>query len=205
MVAKTKSKAKAKPKAKGKPAPKVPDGYLNKRQMCDSMGISQTAFDKYKIEPILRQGGRAYYTVRQILNNRLENLAQQFEDRFQGSEEDGDELPPGSINGDREKARLDKERADGQALKNAVTRGELIPTDAAMYIFGEMGAEISSILEVIPAKLKRRVPILKAADINAVKKEIVKAQNIAADVAAGLDEYTEGYNAETANELAEGD
>ena len=194
MVAKTKSKAKAKPKAKGKPAPKVPDGYLNKRQMCDSMGISQTAFDKYKIEPILRQGGRAYYTVRQILNNRLENLARQHQDQMPALEDENDD--PSYIDGNREKARLDKEKADGQALKNAVTRGELIPADAAMYIFGEMGAEVSSILEVIPAKIKRRVPTLKATDINAIKSEIIKAQNIAASIASGLDDYVESYYTE---------
>lgn len=83
------------------------------------------------------------------------------------------------IDGDAEKARLTREQADGQALKNAITRKEVAPIELLEWSLSNLGGQIKSILESIPLKVKKRLPQLKAADIEIVKREIVKAQNAA--------------------------
>ena len=92
------------------------------------------------------------------------------------------------IDYDRERARLTREQADNTALKNAQLRKELAPVGVMEWALGKIGAQISAILETIPLKVKRRVPRLAAAEVEIIKREVVKAQNMAARVTVDLDE-----------------
>ncbi|WP_444919302.1 terminase small subunit (plasmid) [Microbulbifer sp. CnH-101-G] len=163
------------------PAP-VPDYWLNKRQVCDSLGITATAFDKWKVEPVSRQGNKNYYTVRSLLDNREEALVRKMQLER-----------PAQVAGDldpmQEQARLSKERADQLALKNELARGETIPAESAALIFGKVGSEMASIFDSLEANIKRQVPSLTATELGYIKAERVKLQNLAASVPDRLEEF----------------
>ena len=163
--------------------PAVPDYWLNKRQVCESLGITATAFDKWKVEPVARVGNSNYYDARSLVDNRVDSVLrrQQLE---RPDADDGDGLNPVL-----EQARLAKEKADAQALKNNITRGELIPAEVAALLFGKVGGEMAAVLDALPANIKRRVPSLTATDMEFIKAEIVRAQNAAAEVERHLDEF----------------
>jgi len=95
----------------------------------------------------------------------------------------------GEIDWDAERARETKERADNLELKNAQLRRELIPIELMSWTLGNIGAQISAVLESIPVKLKRRMAKLGAAEVDIIRGEIAKCQNIAADIKVDFDEY----------------
>lgn len=70
---------------------------------------------------------------------------------------------------------------------------ELAPIAVIEWTLNRIGSQIAAILETIPGKVKRRLPSLSAAEIEIIKREIVKAQNMAARVTVDLD----GYRADT--------
>lgn len=167
-------------------ASEVPDYWLNKRQACESLGITSTAFDKWKVEPVARRGNSNYYDARSLVDNRVESALrrQQLE---RPDPMDGCELNPVA-----EQARLAKEKADAQSLKNQQARGELIPAEIAGPLFGKIASEMAAVLDALEANIKRRVPSLTATDMEFIKAERVRAQNAAAEVDRLLEELTDG-------------
>ena len=81
-----------------------------------------------------------------------------------------------------ERARLASEQADKVAMQNAVTRQELAPVHTIEDVLTKAGAKVSGILEAIPGAIRRRVPALKAPEMDLIEREISKARNIAASV-----------------------
>jgi len=66
-------------------------------------------------------------------------------------------------------------------LKEQQIRRETAPISVIESALGHVGARIAAILESIPAKVKRRLPKLTASEVEVIKREIIKAQNAAAD------------------------
>ena len=151
--------------------------WLNKRAMCKSLGISTQAFDKWGVEPVSRHGREAFYQVKDVLKNRLDHLRDSTGAGKQISEID------------KQKARLAKEQADGAALKNAQLRKELAPVSVISWTLNTVGTKISAILEAVPLKAKKHIPTLTATQVNIIKREIVKAQNVASKIQLNFDEY----------------
>lgn len=83
------------------------------------------------------------------------------------------------INRTAEEARLTKERADGQALKNSVMRKELARVPILEYALKDIAAQWCSKLDALPMKVKKRMPDLPARALETIKSEIVKIQNTA--------------------------
>lgn len=81
-----------------------------------------------------------------------------------------------------ERARLAKEQADRIAMQNAVTRGELAPAHLIEQVLAKVGSKVARLLETIPGLLKRRLPDLTSADIQAVREVIARARNMAAQI-----------------------
>ncbi|EPG2416644.1 terminase small subunit [Stenotrophomonas maltophilia] len=81
-----------------------------------------------------------------------------------------------------ERARLAREQADRLAMQNAVTRGELAPAHLMEQVLSKVGARAGRILETIPGTLRRRLPQLKAADVEVVAQIVAKARNLAASM-----------------------
>jgi phage terminase Nu1 subunit (DNA packaging protein) len=67
-----------------------------------------------------------------------------------------------------------------KALKEQQILGELAPIAALEWALTSVCAQISAVLETLPAKLKRRLPQLTSADLHLVQTEIAKARNAAA-------------------------
>ena len=155
------------------PSPKKEPHWLNKKQMAASCNISTQAFDKWGVQPVSRIGRESFYTVSDVLLNREQKLLDQM---------GGHNNPEGDqefIDKDFEYARKLRADADAQEMKNAVTRRELAPVDLLEWALASIAEQINSILDSIPLKLKKRVPHLKAAELEIAKREIIKAQNAA--------------------------
>jgi phage terminase Nu1 subunit (DNA packaging protein) len=88
---------------------------------------------------------------------------------------------------------LDRERALNLQADTALKRlkeqqllGELAPINVLEWALTSVCAQIGAALETLPAKLKRRLPQLDAADLEIVRKEIAKARNSAAAIRLDL-------------------
>ena len=65
-------------------------------------------------------------------------------------------------------------------IKEQELLGQLAPIAALEWALGNVCSQISGVLEALPAKLKRRLPQLTAADVHLIQSEIAKARNAAA-------------------------
>lgn len=80
----------------------------------------------------------------------------------------------------QERLRLTAAQAEGQELKNEVTKRKSVPADFAMFVLSRLAAEIGSILDTLPLTLKRKHPDLEVRHIESVQRELAKARNRAA-------------------------
>ncbi|WP_406828126.1 terminase small subunit [Microbulbifer sp. ARAS458-1] len=163
----------------------VRDCLLNQRQMCESLSVTPPGFARWGVEPALRVGNRAYYSVRDVVDNRVEAALEKQRLERPGPLEGSD------LNPVAEQARLAKEKADAQALKNSVTRGELIPAEAMGLVISKVATEMAAALDALPGQIKRIEPGLSATSLDKIKREIVRAQNAAAEVDRYLDEFVD--------------
>lgn len=172
-----KKKAAAK-QVEPKPEFKTEKFWLNKQDMAAALGISVQAFDKWGVEPVAKRHkyGEAFYAVADVVKNRLEWQRRKLE-------QSQPNLDAAEVTAAREQAELEytRERAEGQRLKNAQMRRELAPIEMVTWAIAQIGSEISAALETIPGKVKRAVPKLTSSEVQMVKREIVKAQNVAAE------------------------
>lgn len=79
-----------------------------------------------------------------------------------------------------ERLRLTAAQAEGQELKNDITKRKSVPTEVATFVLSRLSAEIGSILDTLPLTLKRRHPDLEVRHIESVQRELAKARNRAA-------------------------
>lgn len=93
---------------------------------------------------------------------------------------------------------LDRERALNLQADTALKRikeqqllGELAPINVLEWALSSACAQIGATLETLPAKLKRRLPQLNAADLEIIRKEIAKARNTAAAIRLDLGDSNE--------------
>jgi len=92
-----------------------------------------------------------------------------------------------------ERARLAKEQADAQALKNTLARGETLDAEAVAQTWEGIIADVRSAMLAVPGRLRRRAgSALDSAAIGLVDHEIREALTALADPdhdqAARLDE-----------------
>lgn len=89
---------------------------------------------------------------------------------------------------ERERARLTREQADNQALKNTRARNELMPVDVVRWALRETGRQIGQIIGRLPAKIAKRVELVPAG-VECVRLEVKKAQAVAANLEHTLDDF----------------
>ena len=83
---------------------------------------------------------------------------------------------------DKEKALVNQERARQLKRENDVEERVLIPIEELTSVLSGVSAQAVSILDALPLNIKRRVPMLKARDIEYIKKEIAKSRNSIAKI-----------------------
>lgn len=89
----------------------------------------------------------------------------------------------------RENLRLTKARADAQELKNLQDKQQLLPVEIMRESLAKVSAQITSILDTLPSKIKRAHPSLNNSEMDLIKSEIVRAQNLAAQSGDILEDY----------------
>ena len=90
-----------------------------------------------------------------------------------------------TIDKEREEARLKKEQADTQELKNARLRKELLPIDEVSRVWSEQISSIRSSLLAVVSRARQRI-VLSAEDAVVLDEEIRAAMTKLAD---GVDIY----------------
>ena len=73
-------------------------------------------------------------------------------------------------------------------LREQEMLGQLAPISALEWALTSVCGQIAGILESLPAKLKRRMPQLTAADVHLIQTEIAKARNAAASATINFPE-----------------
>lgn len=81
-----------------------------------------------------------------------------------------------------ERARLASEQADKIAMQNAITRQELAPVHVLEDVLTRSATKVTGILDTIPGSIQRRVPSLRASEIDLIRREVAKARNIMAGI-----------------------
>ena len=158
--------------------------WLTQSQMAKACGVSVQGFVKWQVTPVAKIGRYAYYVVADVLESRLVNQAARLTKSIDTATEA--EL----FRAEREeKLLLTRAQREGQEIKNSQLRNELAPVHLIEWTLGKVGSQISAILGALPLQLKKRNPKLTATNIETIRREIVKAQNIAAQVTVEFDEY----------------
>ena len=162
---------------------KIEPGWMTHQQTAKEFDITVTALRQWGMEPIAKIGRSVYYSPSQITANRVAH----FEARKQKhAPADYAEL----VQAEREaKLKLTEAQVEGQQLKNSQLRKELAPVAVIEWTLGKVGAQIAAILDSLPLLLKKRNAKLTASNLETIRREIVKAQNIAAQVQIDFDEF----------------
>ncbi|MBK3511283.1 terminase small subunit [Pseudomonas sp. MF6747] len=162
-------------------------GWLNKKNMADSLGISVQAFDKWDVAPVAKIGRESFYDVRSVLDNRLQHQTC----KQQPGAEEVDPLIGYKI--DCERLRLTKEQADAQARKNKVGEKELVPVGFMIFALSSLSAQLASTLNTIPKSVKRRHPDIAVRHLDALETEIAVTRNAAVELADRVPELLDEY------------
>lgn len=160
---------------------------LNKTDMCKSLNISTQAFDKWDVTVHSRVGRETFYTVADVLANRLAH------ERKKAAPEPDDEGSSTDAELMAERIRLTRAQAEAQELKNERAKRLVVPCEFITFVLSKIAVQISSILDQIPLTIKRKFPELEQHQIDAVKGEIIKAMNVAATVDQKLPEWLDDY------------
>ncbi|MCK5643448.1 MAG: terminase small subunit [Gammaproteobacteria bacterium] len=158
--------------------------WLSQVEMLRSLNITKQAFARWNVPHVAVVGKRRYYTAEAVLHNRLTH--QEAKSKKLLNRKDAIEQL------DAAKLLEVQERTENIALKNAILKREHAPIAMLEWMLGQVGSQISAILESIPVKVKRRMPHLKTSELQILKEEIVKCQNVAAEAHVDLDAYESG-------------
>ena len=154
--------------------------------MAKSCQIGVTAFDKWAVEPVKREGREAFYDVASVLRNRLDHEISKIVNLDGDGDIDDAELLKARI-------RLTNAQADSQELKNARDKSEVMDVELFTFILQRVAGGISSRLDITPMNLQRKYPDIQADHIEAVKKEIAFAANQAAAIHEELPRWIREY------------
>lgn len=169
------------------------DALLNGRQCAESIGISQTAFQNWKIPHAGTSGRQKLYALKDVLAVHRERVRRELEREIRreveadlGGRTDVPVNPAEvKLRLDQERVRLTQAQADGQELKNEIARHEVAPFDFITYVLGRTANEIAGVMDGLPVELMRK--------LNLTPKEVEKVKGVtalAADAIANLGDET---------------
>ena len=161
--------------------------WLNRTQMAKSLGISAGAFDRWDVQPVARIGASKYFEVRAVLDNRLMKQADQMQPA-PGEQEDGSM--------DFERLRLTRAQAEGQEIKNELSKGKTAPVEIITLVLSRIAGEASGELDSMPLNIRRKHPELASQVIESIKRHCVKAQNAISRTGESLDNHLNDYLAD---------
>ncbi|RWR07709.1 terminase small subunit [Paenirhodobacter populi] len=71
-----------------------------------------------------------------------------------------------------ERARLAKEQADAQALKNAALRGEMVSASEVTRAWAEVLRQVRSRVLAVPSRIRSVLPHLNASEVASIDREL---------------------------------
>jgi phage terminase Nu1 subunit (DNA packaging protein) len=174
------------PRKKAEDKPTKQPGWLNKKQMAASIGISPQAFDRWGVGPVAKIGRETFFLVSDVLNNREEKAL------FEEEQKDnlGTLIDPAEL--EFQRFRKTKAEADKIELANEVTRREQAPVALLEWALASLSEQISSVLDAIPGRIKKRVPHLKANELAIIEHEVTKCRNAGAKTKLPWDQLEGG-------------
>lgn len=96
------------------------------------------------------------------------------------------------LNLEAERARLAKAQADAHELKNATTRGELVPVENVEQVIAGAGQDVRALLVALPLDIKRREPALTSGAIAAINECVSRCLNAIAEVSIDDEDEPDG-------------
>ncbi|WP_153448741.1 terminase small subunit [Vibrio algicola] len=170
-----------------KTASKSEPHWLNKSAMAESLGISVQAFDRWGVKPVAKVGRSVYFTVADVLHNRLKNETEKHQPKTINPEE----LDPNGL--DYERYRLTKAQADAQELKNEIAKHEVVPVEFASFALSKVAAEVSGILDALPLNMMRKHPELTTVQIENIKRALAKGMSSISTIDERMDDLIDDY------------
>ena len=89
--------------------------------------------------------------------------------------------------GDEKNSNLLKE------LKNEKDRKEVVEVAFCSFVLSRIAAQISPVLDQIHIRVKRKFPDMPERTIDAIRAEVIKSQNTAAELASGIEDLLDEY------------
>lgn len=175
------TKNKAKKKQEKQP------GWLNKRELCLSLKISPSAFDKWGVPSITKIGREVFFSFADVLENRLKN-----ERKNQAENTNLDEQS------EADKLKLDKLREEVKQLelRNAVLEGKTLPADGVTIVLTKILSQSGDILDSLPLTIKRKFPDLDPRIIDSISEVTIKHQNEVARLGDLIEEIIDSVQSE---------
>lgn len=161
-------------------------GLVNKSTLVMSLGISSQAFDKWGVKPRSKRGRENFYSVGDVVQNRLDN-AEKIQSKpgtKKGAKQSSKDQP------DEDRLKLEKlsEEVRALKLKNDVSEAHLMPVEFVTSILAEIAGEQTAIFETLPLNIKRQNLDIPAHVLDMITRDVAKVTNIAATVGGRLDE-----------------
>ncbi|WP_350431731.1 terminase small subunit [Shewanella sp. H8] len=172
------------------PQQQIEPVLLNKTDLCKSLNISTTAFDKWDVPVHSKKGRECLYTMADVVGNRVAN-----ERKKHLGKPDEDESDKPNI--DFERYRLTKAQADGQELKNEKDRKEVVEVGFCTFLLSRIAAQVAPVLDQIHIRVKRKFPDIPERTIEAIKAEVIKSQNTTAELASSIEDLLDEYISST--------
>lgn len=146
------------------------DALLNGRQCAESIGISARAFYDWHVPHWGTKGRQKLYALKDVLVVYRERIRREMERGLRQSIHaelsevaDPDGLPndAGKVKLllDKERARLTREQANAQELKNEIVRHEAAPFSFITFALGKTANEIAGVMDSLPIELMRKLSL----------------------------------------------
>lgn len=164
-------------------------GLVNKSTLVASLGISSQAFDKWGVKPRTKRGRENFYSVGDVVQNRLDNAAKN--QTKPGTKKASKNTSKDQPNDDLLKSEKLKEEVRGLRLKNDVSEAFLMPVELITQVLAEISGEQVAIFETLPLNIKRQNSELPSHVIEMIQREIAKASGAAATLGDRLDDIVE--------------
>lgn len=136
---------------------------IDGRGLCDLLDLSPAALTDLKKRGIAVHIGQDAYDLAATVRAYVVHLRATAAGR-------GGEEHVLTLTGER--ARLAREQADAQALKNAVLRGEFVPAVDVARAWSELLRAVRSRLLAVPSRVRHSIPGLTGADVDRIDREV---------------------------------
>lgn len=157
---------------------------VNQTEAAACLGVSTNQFRAYKLTADEKIGREMRYSIPTLLrffaDKETSKLRKRIEDLQGAMEEMTSEDDARQYQ--KERTRLTKEQADGQELKNAQLRAELVSVELAMEVFAKILGEMVTKLDAAKSKLPTRLTGLSVQQIDAIARLYDDARNSVADL-----------------------